>query len=65
MGGHAQRQEIIEFSLIRRSDETGKPEKIEPGTGNDLMKWPRLDPVKVHTGFWEGGYVGGLRCNRN
>ena len=60
MGGHAQRQEIVEFSLVRRSDETGKPEKISPGTGEDVMKWPRLDPVEVHTGFWEGGYVGGL-----
>jgi len=65
IGGHAQRQEIVEFSLMRRSDETGKSEKIAPGTGDDVMKWPRLDPVKVHAGFWEGGYVGGLYYKDN
>lgn len=65
IGGHAQRQEIVEFSLVRRSDETGKPEKISPGTGDDVVKWPRLDPVEVHTGFWEGGYVGGLYFKDN
>ena len=60
IGGHAQRQEIVEFALARRNDETGKPERIPAGTGDDVMNWPRLDPVKVHRGFWEGGYVGGL-----
>ena len=33
-------------------------------TGDDVMKWPRLDPIKVHAGFWEGGYVGGLCYKR-
>ena len=37
IGGHAQRQEIVEFSLVRRSDETGEPEKIPLGTGDNVM----------------------------
>ncbi|MFW6163340.1 MAG: hypothetical protein ACODAJ_11275 [Planctomycetota bacterium] len=48
MGGHAQRQEVVEFSLMRRNEETGERERIAPGTGEDVMQWPRLDPVKVH-----------------
>ena len=65
VGGHAQRQEIVEFSLLRRSEKTGKPETIAPGTGDDVMKWPRLDPVNLHPGFWQGGYVGGLYFKDN
>jgi len=63
MGGHAQRHEVVEFALRRQNDETGQSESIPPGTGEDVMKWPRLDPVKVHAGFWEGGYAGGLYYN--
>ncbi len=60
MGGHAHRQEIVEFSLARRKQEADKAKMMAPGVGDDVMKWPQLDPVKVHRGFWEGGYVGGL-----
>ena len=65
MAGHAQRQEVVEFSLLRRNEETGKREGIAPGTGVDVMTWPRLDPVKTHAGFWEGGYAGGLLYKDN
>lgn len=60
VGGHAQRQEIVEFSLASGDGAAKAGEMISPGTGDDVMKWPRLDPVRVHPGFWEEGYVGGL-----
>jgi hypothetical protein len=60
MAGHAQRDEICEFSLSRRDEQTGQLQRIAPGMGDDVTKWPRLDPVKVHPKYWDEGYAGGL-----
>ena len=65
MNGHAQRAEVMEFSLMRTNTETGKIEEVKMGTGDDVSRWPRLDPVKKHDRFWKGGYAGGLYCADN
>lgn len=65
MAGHAQRQEIVEYSLLPRNGNATAKEPIPPGTGDDIMQWPQLDPVRVHPGFWKGGYAGGLCLKDN
>ena len=60
LGGPANRNELAEFSLSRRSP-AGGLEDVPLGTGDDVSKWPRLEQVKRHESFWEKGcYAGGL-----
>ena len=58
--GFGSADEIMEFSLMQPNPKTGAVEEVKMGKGDNVAKWPRLDPVKKYTRFWEGGYAGGL-----
>jgi hypothetical protein len=53
MGGHAQRQEVMEYNLPAM------------GSGANVDAWPRVDPVRTIPGWWQGGYALGLIFWRN
>lgn len=48
MAGHAQRNEVLEYSLPAL------------GGGTDPAGWPKLMAVRTLAGWWQGGYCNGL-----